>query len=560
FGNNLTALDLNPLGSCKSLEILRLSWNELKQIDFTEIKSTTNLKVLDLYNNKIKNIDLSPLSSLLYLNELRLNENQIRSIDLEPLRILDSLQELDLSWNQLQEIDLSPLKHCSDLRSLGLHGNQLTDIDLGPLGSCQKLERLCLYRNRFSQIDLRPLSHCPGLLELHLSWNQLESIDLTPVGACKNLEELHLDENHLAEIDLKPLASCHNLQALHLNGNQLRSVDLKALASGACLRELGLSHNALQIIDLSPLSSCTTIEKLELNDNRLERINLDSLGERSVHGKIDLYNNKLKTIDLSPLISLEYWADVGIDLPVIVTVDPIFSGEDLNLKLFPDRDWNIQWQDYHHKMEREGWDAMKRTAIEYLNRLSGRHRLAGQSSFLEALGITEFNGFDGDLVSIIESIDGITSYDQLVDEIYEILVECLRIQVAARGNTVLLDIERMRDGMAAVLISDIAKRRREEILETTVQISDGVVDLEPLLLTAYGFEILTKMKMPLRIATWNLEKVQKELSYIDLCFKTTSDRIINYPVTTSEDMKQYLKRVYAEFLKQTPRRAKGVSE
>ncbi|MFW9885086.1 MAG: hypothetical protein ACFFEX_11940, partial [Candidatus Thorarchaeota archaeon] len=125
---------------------------------------------------------------------------------------------------------------------------------------------------------------------------------------------------------------------------------------------------------------------------------------------------------------------------------------------------------------------------------------------------------------------------------------------------VLLDVERMRKGMAAVLITDIAKRRREEILETAVQISDGIVDLEPLLLTAYGFVILTKLKMPLEISTWDLEKVQKELSHIDLSFKTTREKVSDYPVTTSEVMRQYLKRVYAESLKQTPRRAKGVSE
>jgi Leucine-rich repeat (LRR) protein len=525
-----------------------------------QIKSCTSLQVLDLYNNRIKRIDLSPLSSLTNLREVRLNENQLRNIDLEPMGFLDSLEELDLSWNQIQELNLSPLRHCSNLRSLGLQGNRLTDIDLGPLGSCQKLERLQLYRNLLRQIDLRPLSHCVGLLELHLSWNQLEAIDLTPIGACRDLEELHLDENDLSEIDLDPLATCHGLQALHLNGNQLEIVDLSALSNGTCLREIGLSHNALQKIDLAPLSSCIAIEKLDLNNNRLAGIDLSSLGGRNAHGKIDLYNNNLKTIDLSPLLSLDYWADVNLDLPVTVTVDPIFSGEDLNLKLSPDRDWDIQWHDYESKLEGEGWDALKETVIEYLSRLEGRHKLAGQRSFLEALGIPEFNGFDGDLIPIIESIDDIEGFSQLIDDLYQIIVERLREQVASKGNTVLLDIERMREGMAAVLITDIAKRRREEIIETTVQISDGEVDLEPLLLTAYGFAILTKLKMPLEISTWDLEKVQKELSYIELSFKTTRGKITDYPVTTSEQMRQYLKRVYAESLKQTPRRIKGVSE
>ncbi|MFW9913901.1 MAG: hypothetical protein ACFFEU_15585, partial [Candidatus Thorarchaeota archaeon] len=241
-------------------------------------------------------------------------------------------------------------------------------------------------------------------------------------------------------------------------------------------------------------------------------------------------------------------------------VDPIFSGEDLNLQLSPERDWDIKWHDYRLKLDGEGWGSLKATVIEYLGRLTGRHKLAGQRSFLEALGIPEFNGFDGDLIPIIESIDGIEGFNQLIDNLYQIMVERLREQVASKGNTVLLDIERMRKGMAAVLITDIAKRRREEILETTVQISDGIVDLEPLLLTAYGFVILTKLKMPLEISTLDVEKVQKELSYIDLSFKTTTEKITSYPVTTSEDMRQYLKRVYAESLKQTPRRAKGITD
>jgi hypothetical protein len=302
------------------------------------------------------------------------------------------------------------------------------------------------------------------------------------------------------------------------------------------------------------------LEKLELSDNQIKNIDVTALSGRDVHGKIDLYNNDLKTIDLSPLISLDHWADVVVDLPVTVTMDPILFGEDLNLRLYPDRDWNIQWHDYQYRIEKDGWSALKGTAIDYLGRLSGRHRLAGQSSFLEALGITEFRGFDGDLVPLMESIDRVTSLSHLVDELYEKLVERLRDQVESRGNTVLLDIERMREGMAAVLITDIVKRRQEEILDTTVQISDGMVDLEPLLLTAYGFEILTKLEMPLQISTWDLEKVQKELSYIDLSFKTTSESISEFPVTTSADMRQYLRRVYGEFLKQTPRRAKAVTE
>ena len=124
----------------------------------------------------------------------------------------------------------------------------------------------------------------------------------------------------------------------------------------------------------------------------------------------------------------------------------------------------------------------------------------------------------------------------------------------------LLDVNRMREGMAAVLISDIAKRRREEILETTVKVSEGMVDLEPLILTAYGFEILTKLKMPLEISTWDLKKVQKELEYLDLSFSVAEAGGSQIPVTTSDEMRTYLKRVYAESLKQVPRRAKGVED
>jgi len=76
----ITDIDLTPLASCTSLEVLMLSQNQLQTINLTPLATCDSLMVLWVHLNQLQTIDLTPLSSL-RVYRLRLEGNQFQSED-----------------------------------------------------------------------------------------------------------------------------------------------------------------------------------------------------------------------------------------------------------------------------------------------------------------------------------------------------------------------------------------------------------------------------------------------------------------------------------------------
>ena len=79
-----------------------------------------------------------------------------------------------------------------------------------------------------------------------------------------------------------------------------------------------------------------------------------------------------------------------------------------------------------------------------------------------------------------------------MNQFYTRIVMQLRNQFKSGGSTLFFDVERLSTTRGAILVEPLVKRRKQEIEELILQEHGNRVDLIPLWLTGYGFEILRK--------------------------------------------------------------------
>ncbi len=146
------------------------------------------------------------------------------------------------------------------------------------------------------------------------------------------------------------------------------------------------------------------------------------------------------------------------------------------------------------------------------------------------LDLKELFGYTGNFLELLEVIPayGRDNEDQLVADLRNNFVERLipvaLEQVKKSGNTLFFDVEIMRnsgDANQARLAGYIVLRREKEIEETVLLEKNNEVDLSPLWLTHYGFNILRAMGMRKTCKPFELRKVKKMLKKEGLEIKTT---------------------------------------
>lgn len=168
-----------------------------------------------------------------------------------------------------------------------------------------------------------------------------------------------------------------------------------------------------------------------------------------------------------------------------------------------------------------------------INSAYGERRLVIGWRFLESMGLAEFSGCDIDLVPILDQIPADSDLIDVRSYLQHTLVESLYGQISSGGTSIFLDIEKMRDTPAEVLVPLIEKQRKEEIRYANVRLlgrefiqcdvymnetrslflPDCVkyVDLENIWMTALGFRVLSDLGFGLYTDSQGLKQVQKVL-------------------------------------------------
>ncbi|KAL7884273.1 hypothetical protein AOLI_G00070430 [Acnodon oligacanthus] len=203
-------LDRLPEGLPRSLQDLRMNYNNISSIPADSFRGMTKLTALRLQSNAIEDLG-GALESLQSLTFLDLRGNQLTKI---PERLPLNLSQLYLEHNRISTVPVDFLQNRPELRFVRLSHNQLTDSGIPP--------------NTFN---------VSTLMELDLSYNKLEKIPTIST----NLMNLYLQANHIKEFSVSSfcrvvdMANYSNLRVLRLEANKISSRDVPPEAL-LCLR------------------------------------------------------------------------------------------------------------------------------------------------------------------------------------------------------------------------------------------------------------------------------------------------------------------------------------
>lgn len=312
--------------------------------------------------------------------------------------------------------------------------------------------------------------------------------------------------------DLHWVKEIKNLVRLDISCNYLSHVDLSALEGCTTLKYLDLSENALEKVDLTPLKACKKLETLDLSYNRIKDANFTPLVNCKSLRYLYIHRNQLDAINIAPLEPLMQLQKVIIDNLKARKPVPVYKAEfgdtppNLNDILYAMTfktarpDWlegcprtkiiELQPESYEKHVQKYGWKSVRIHLVAARALLSSKKDFVAQSAILEDIGMPELACYDGTISDIIQLLPETGTYEEGVEVIRTGLISLLKEQLENKGSTLFFDIDKLATTPGSVLVPLIVSRREKELKGITLYQYDGRVNLMPMWLTGFGFNIL----------------------------------------------------------------------
>ncbi|MBN2228693.1 MAG: hypothetical protein JW779_03795 [Candidatus Thorarchaeota archaeon] len=191
-------------------------------------------------------------------------------------------------------------------------------------------------------------------------------------------------------------------------------------------------------------------------------------------------------------------------------------------------------------IQRYGFDEFLAIAREVRGRVGDDVWLEVGWEILDGIGLEEFYGCDYDILTALEHIPSDSDLEDIQTFLRHSLVETLLEQFDNEGTTILLDIAKMVGTPAAALIPKIIELRKKEVQDTIIpimgkeiiiydifmnevnrtSIPEKAVWLEPLWMTAYGYQTLYSMNFGLYTNLKELDRIANVMRKLDVSFRT----------------------------------------
>ncbi|MFW9849812.1 MAG: hypothetical protein ACFFF4_11770 [Candidatus Thorarchaeota archaeon] len=338
--------------------------------------------------------------------------------------------------------------------------------------------------------------------------------------------------------------------ALNLFMRAATSVNLETLRDNYELSLVEISKNQLESIDLEPLRSCSNLRYLRLRSNRLKEVNLWPLVELVSLEEVDLVDNRLKDINITPIIgTAKILLNEGVQVRVDYLLRYLVGGEDSsriqlckNGGIVSDSSPRIHWQYYADLTEEYGWDAVHFNTLCILEKLDERCWFRAQKGFLEGMGMPELSGFDGDPSLMLKNIDESSDFHSVRSSVFDSTTELLEEQLENGGSTLFLDVGKISGTRAVGLIPLITELRDKEMESVVIQIGGNQVNLLPLWLTHWGYEILSVLRFGLTTDLEGYDLIQRNLGKLGFEIRTEDVGLqkIDSPKNMSEGLIDYI--------------------
>jgi len=352
--------------------------------------------------------------------------------------------------------------------------------------------------------DLRWVREIENLVRLDISCNYISQIDLSPLEGCKTLKYLDLSENALEDVNLTPLKSCTKLETLDLSYNRIHDISLTPLVECKSLRYFYIHRNNLDTINIAPLHHLHQLQKVIIDNSRAEKpvpIFKAELGDKPPNLNDVLYAMTFKA-----------------DRPEWLYGCP-------QVKII-----RLGAESYSDHVRKYGWDSVRKHLEATVKLLPPKKDFQAQLAILEDLGIAELACYDGSISDIIAIIPTTGTYEEGLLEIQANLILMLSTQLENGGSTLFFDIDRLATTPGSVLVPQIVSLRAKELKKLILYQFDGRVNLMPMWLTGFGFNIL-------RATGCGREERHSVLP--DILDRSASDIGVTIPLKNTKSHKKY---------------------
>jgi len=181
------------------------------------------LEVLDLSYNNLRILDINILKVLPKLSLLKFERNEISEIMPGTFDKISPLEYLDLDHNRIKHLESDTFNVLVNLKYIHLQGNQLQYLHPDTFIGLPKLQSLLLSKNSGLQIPIyRHFINSHSLKHLGISGCNVSSVSVETFANVTALEWLDLSYNNLRSLDVNILRALPTLSAMYLNGNPLQ--------------------------------------------------------------------------------------------------------------------------------------------------------------------------------------------------------------------------------------------------------------------------------------------------------------------------------------------------
>lgn len=157
----------------------------------------SSVQILDLSYNDIRQVDEICFKNFHFLQYLNLSHNALHTVSLETFNNLYLLYDLDLSYNRLEQLDERLFERNPHLFKLNLEGNKLMSLPARSMLRSFSLHSLNLRNSQLNFIDKEIFRNLPNLQILDLSQNLLINLEVETFNALTALKRLQINENPL---------------------------------------------------------------------------------------------------------------------------------------------------------------------------------------------------------------------------------------------------------------------------------------------------------------------------------------------------------------------------
>jgi hypothetical protein len=157
-----------------------------------------------------------------------------------------------------------------------------------------------------------------------------------------------------------------------------------------------------------------------------------------------------------------------------------------------------------------------------------------------------YRGLNASIVPTLQTGLAESDYANLRAFIRRELTRLLKEQVMQGGPTHFFDINEMQGiPELAVHVPRVLELRKQEIQEVTLVDRDGIIDLRPIIMTAWGFELVQALGLGLQADAEGCDAIQRKLYELDLEVNISKDEAdTSIPERIGEGLRQYIQSLF----------------